>query len=69
MVREYDNSVITEIKNVFAPFYEKVITENLKINKLREQLLKNDINFFMFHAMSHSAIDTYSSLGTEKNEQ
>src|SRR5947209_13306976 len=58
-IAEFDNNTITEIKNIFSPFYEKVIKE-VRINELKGKFLRAEINLFQFHAMCIASIDENS---------
>src|SRR4051794_32128306 len=64
---EHYNETITEIKNIFAPFYE--IIKEVRINELKKEFLKGRKKPFEFYNSCCASIDKNSSLKPSEKEE
>ncbi|KLL04657.1 MAG: hypothetical protein MRERV_15c035 [Mycoplasmataceae bacterium RV_VA103A] len=64
---EFDDEAIREIKKIFAPFYE--VIKEVRMNELRKELLREQIQPFQFRAKCGSAIEAHSLLESAEKEQ
>ncbi|CAG8445158.1 18109_t:CDS:2 [Cetraspora pellucida] len=64
---EFDDETIKQIKNIFAPFYE--VIKEVRMNELRKELLREQIQPFQFRAKCGSAIEAHSLLESAEKEQ